>query len=105
LLYVAVGTLGLGSRLAVVILGSLAVPAGEDFGEPFISIIGLPICAAAANLCYATATDINTSSERGSPNRNLVIFGIWFSVALTALPGMWAALAWMVTVVRGTPIL
>jgi hypothetical protein len=37
----------------------------------------------------------------GTPRRRLYKSGLIFSVVLTALPGVWAVVAWLITVYTG----
>jgi len=49
---VLVGAVGVLTWLAVAFAGSAAVKPGVDFEEPFMMIVGPPIYALLANICY-----------------------------------------------------
>jgi len=98
-LYVAV--IGVATWLLVLIAGSAAVKPGVDFEEPIVMIIGPLVYAFLANLCYTLGWLVDTIAFRGTPRTQLYKTGVLFSVALTALPGVWAVVAWLITAITG----
>jgi hypothetical protein len=64
-------------------------------------IFGPFLYAGFANLAYTSGPILDTVYFRGSPRRGLFKAGYLFSLALTALPGVWAVVAWLITVVTG----
>ena len=54
-----------------------------------------------ANLCYTVGWVVDTRWYCGTPRTRLYKAGIIFSVVLTALPGIWAVVAWIMTVITG----
>lgn len=95
---------GLATWLLVLIAGSAAVKPGVDFEEPFMMIIGPPFYALFANLAYTAGPIHDTLSYIGAPRRGFLKGGYYFSIFLTALPGVWALAAWLWTVATGTKI-
>ena len=94
--------IGVVTWFLVLIAGSAAVKPGEDFKEPIIMILGLPIYAVMANLAYRMGPMVDAVvAPGGSPRKALFKAGYIFSVVLTALPGAWALMAWLMTVVTG----
>jgi len=85
----------------VLIAGSAAVKPGVDFEEPIVMIIGPVFYAIMANLCYTTGWIFDIVFYRGSPRLALFKAGLIFSMAITSLPGIWAVVAWIVTVITG----
>ena len=98
---VVVGAVGIVSWILVLIAGSAAVKPGEDFEEPIAMIFGPFVYAFFANLCYTLGWIVDTIFYRGSPRIRLYKSGLIFSAALTALPGVWAVVAWLITVYTG----
>lgn len=96
-----VGAVGMITWLLVLCVGSLAVRPGEDFEEPIMMIIGPFIYGAMANLCYCLGWVVDTCFYRGTPRTSLFKVGLVFSMVLTALPGIWAIVAWAITVHTG----
>lgn len=98
---VYVGIIGAVSWLLVLVAGSAAVSAGVDFEEPIMMLIGPLIFGLLANICYTLGWLVDTISYRSTPRTRLYKVGIVFSVVVTALPGVWAVVAWLMTVITG----
>jgi hypothetical protein len=96
-----VGAVGIVTWLLVLCVGSLAVKPGEDFEEPFMMIIGPIIYGILANICFSLGWIADTTFYRGRPRTFLYRTGLIFSMILTALPGMWAVIAWLITLYTG----
>ncbi|HTQ95844.1 MAG TPA: hypothetical protein VMH89_03510 [Candidatus Acidoferrum sp.] len=87
--------------LLVSVVGSFAVKPGVDFEEPAAMLIGPFIYAFLANICYTFGWIVDTISYHGVPRTRLYKAGIIFSLILTILPGIWAVVAWLMTVITG----
>ena len=74
---------------------------GEDFEEPLAMIFGPVIYAIIANACYTLGWIADTLSSQSRPRVGLYKAGVVFSVVLTALPGAWAVVAWLMTLITG----
>lgn len=96
--------MGVGTWLLVMFAGSAAVKPGVDFEEPIMMVIGPPFYAIFANLAYTAGPILDTIVYRGVPRRYLLKAGYVFSVVLTALPGVWALVAWLWTAATGTKL-
>jgi hypothetical protein len=96
-----VGIIGAITWLLVLSAGSAAVKPGIDFEEPIVMIFGPLIYGIVANICYTFGWIVDTVFYRGMPRTQLYKGGIIFSVVLTALPGVWAVVAWLMTVITG----
>lgn len=94
-----VGVLGVATWFLVLIAGSAAVKPGANFEEPIAMLVGPFIYGFLANICYSFGWVVDTVSYRGMPRTRLYMAGIIFSVVLTALPGIWAVVAWLMTVI------
>jgi hypothetical protein len=92
---------GVASWLLVLIAGSAAVKPGEDFEEPLMMLFGPGIYVAMANVCYTLGWVVDTIFYDGHPRMRLYKSGLIFAVVLTALPGVWAVVAWLITVYTG----
>ena len=92
---------GFVSLLLVMIAGSAAVKPGEDFEEPLGIIIGTVIYVAMANVCYTLGWVVDTVWYNGNPRKRLYKSGLILAVVLSALPGVWAVVAWLITVYTG----
>ena len=79
----------------------MAVKPGVDFEEPLMMIIGPFFWAFMANVCYTGGWLLDVTGYIGAPRRKLFKAGLLFSIFLTALPGLWAVVAWLTTVVTG----
>jgi len=98
---VIVGAVGVATWILVLVAGSAAVKSGEDFEEPLMMIIGPFIYGFLANICYTFGWIVDTVFYSGTPRARLYRSGLIFSVVLTALPGVWAVVAWLITVHTG----
>jgi hypothetical protein len=96
-----VGVIGVVTWFLVLIAGSAAVKPGVDFEEPVAMLIGPFIYGFLANVCYTFGWVVDTASYHGTPRTRLYKAGIIFSIVLTALPGVWAVVAWLMTVITG----
>jgi hypothetical protein len=85
----------------VLVAGSAAVKPGEDFEEPLMMIAGPLVYCIFANICYTLGWIVDAVSYVGTPRTRLYKSGLIFSVVLTALPGVWAVMAWLITVYTG----
>jgi hypothetical protein len=94
---VLVGAVGIATWLLVMFAGSAAVKPGKDFEEPLAMLFGPFLYGAMANVCYTFGWIVDTISYRGTPP-HLYKAGLIFSIVLTALPGLWAVVAWLITV-------
>ena len=99
-----VGAVGLVTWFLVLIAGSAAVKPGADFEEPIAMILGPFVYAFMANLCYTLGWIVDTVQFRGSPRTTLYKAGVVFSVIVTALPGLWAVVAWLMTFITGNKL-
>ena len=97
----ALGVVGFASLLLVIFAGGAAVSKGEDFEEPLALLFGPPLYAIGANVCYTFGWILDLAAERRSPRKGRFYAGLAFAIALTALPGLWAVIAWLATVVTG----
>src|SRR5437667_420817 len=98
---VYVGIIGVATWFLVLIAGSAAVKPGVDFEEPIVMLIGPFIYDILANICYTFGEFVDTVFYCGMPRTRLYKAGMIFSVVLTALPGVWAVVAWLITVITG----
>ncbi|WP_031496345.1 hypothetical protein [Bryobacter aggregatus] len=89
------------SLFLVVVAGSAAVKPGEDFIEPFVLIAGPLVYGFFANLCYSAGPFLDLKDKCSRPREKRFEEGYRFSILLTALPGVWAVLAWLFTLVSG----
>jgi hypothetical protein len=96
-----VGAVGVVTWLLVMIAGSAAVKPGVDFEEPLAMIFGPIVYGILANVCYTLGWLVDTVAFEGAPRTRIYKFGVVFSVVLTALTGVWAVVAWIMTVVTG----
>lgn len=87
--------------LLVLFAGSAAVKLGEDFEEPLMMLFGPFLYGIAANVFYTAGPILDSLVFRVSPRKRLFKNGYIFSLVLTALPGIWAVVAWLITVVTG----
>jgi hypothetical protein len=77
------------------------VKPGEDFEEPLMMITGPLVYCIFANICYTFGWIVDAVFYMGTPRTRLYKSGLIFSVVLTALPGVWAVMAWLITVYTG----
>lgn len=96
-----VGAVGVVTWFLVLIAGSAAVKPGVDFEEPLAMIFGAFLYAFFANCCYTLGWLVDTSCYRAAPRVRLYRAGLIFSIVLAALPGIWAVVAWLITVITG----
>ena len=96
-----IGVVGLATMVAVLVAGSAAVKPGVDFEEP-LGFIVLPILyGIMANVCYTSGWLFDIARRNRQPSKRLFRAGLWFSIALTMLPGLWAVAAWLWTIYTG----
>ena len=93
--------IGFASWLLTMTSGSAAVKPGEDFEEPFAMLSGSVIFVAMANICYTLGWVVDTVLYNGRPRKRLYKAGLILAVVLGALPGVWAVVAWLITVYSG----
>jgi hypothetical protein len=98
---VYVGAVGIATWLLVFIAGSAAVRPGVDFEEPIAMIFGPFIYGFLANVFYTLGWIFDLAFYQGKPRVCLYKSGVIFSVVLTALPGIWAVIGWLYTIVSG----
>ena len=96
-----VGVVGVVTWLLVLVAGSAAVKPGIDFEEPMAMFFGPLVYGFLANICYTFGWIADTVFYRGIPRTRLYKAGVIFAVILTALPGVWAVVAWLTTVITG----
>jgi hypothetical protein len=96
-----VGVVGVISWFLVLIAGSAAVKPGDDFEEPLAMLFGPGIYAIVANVCYTSGWIVDTLAFQGRPRVGLYKAGVGGFVVLTALPGLWAVVAWLMTLITG----
>jgi hypothetical protein len=87
--------------LLVEFAGSAAVKPGSDFEEPLAMIVGPPIYAVFANVAYTFGPLLDVIFFIGRPRIWLFYLGLIFSLALTSAPGIWAVVAWLITLQTG----
>ena len=96
-----VGLVGFVTWWLVLIAGNAAVKPGVDFEEPLAMIFGPLFYGIMANVCYTFGWIVDVAAYRGNPRKALFRAGFIFSLSLTALPGIWAVIAWLTTVYTG----
>ena len=96
-----VGLVGILAWFLVLIAGSAAVKPGVDFEEPMAMLFGPIVYGIMANVCYSLGPIVDLVFYRGKPRVVLFKAGLFFSLALTAIPGLWAVIAWLTTIVTG----
>ena len=74
---------------------------GEDFEEPLMMIFGPFLYAGFANAAYTAGPIFDSAFFRGAPRRTLFKSGYIFSLVATAMPGVFAVIAWVSTVITG----
>jgi hypothetical protein len=92
---------GFASWILVMTAGSSAVKPGEDFEEPLGMLSGTVIYAALANFCYTLGWVVDTAFYNGRPRRGLYKSGLILTAVLSALPGVWAVVAWLISIYTG----
>jgi len=83
-------SIGIMSIFLVVVAGGYAVKPGVDFEEPLGLILIPPIYIVLANFCYSLGPLVDWIRNNGQPSRRLFQAGLYFSMLLTASPGLWA---------------
>lgn len=96
-----VGLVGIVSWFLVLIVGGAAVKPGVDFEEPVVMFSGPVLYGVLANVCYTFGWIVDVVAFRGSPRKGLLRSGFIFFLVLTALPGVWAVIAYLMTVYTG----
>jgi hypothetical protein len=96
-----VGAVGVLTWLLVLIAGSAAVKPGVDFEEPLAMIFGPFVYAFMANVCYTLGWVVDTFAFRRAPRTRLYRAVVLFSLVITALPGVFAVVAWLMTLTTG----
>ena len=96
-----VGMIGFVTWWLVLIAGSAAVKPGVDFEEPLAMIVGPFVYGFMANLFYTAGPILDCLFFDGVPKKKLFAIGLFFSMGLTALPGLWAVVAWIITLISG----
>ena len=99
-----VGAVGAVSWLLVLIAGAAAVKPGVDFAEPLAMIFGPFVYAVAANICFSFGWVVDALFFARRPRIGLFKFGVTFSVVITAVPGMWAVIVWVMTLITGNKL-
>jgi hypothetical protein len=92
---------GFASWLLVMIAGSAAVKPGVDFEEPIGMLFGPVIFVVIANVCYTLGWVVDTIFYNGRARTRLYKSGLILAMVLAALPGVWAVVAWLITVYTG----
>ena len=64
-------------------------------------LCAIVIYVAMANICYALGWVVDSVFINGHPRKRLYKAGLILAVVLTALPGVWAAIAWLISVYTG----
>jgi hypothetical protein len=90
-----IGIVGVVTWFTVLIAGGASVKPGVDFEEPFAMILGPFIYAIMANICYTLGPIVDSLFFKGAPRARLLQAGFWFSIFLTATPGVWALYCWI----------
>jgi hypothetical protein len=96
-----VGLTGIFSIVLVLVAGSAAVKPGVDFEEPIGLIFGPIVFGIIANACYTAGWIVDISLYRAAPRYKLFQFGLIISIVLAGLPGLWAVIAWLITLYTG----
>lgn len=96
-----VGFAGFVAWWLVLVAGGAAVKPGEDFAEPLAMFSGPGLSVILANVGYTFGWLPDVALYRGSPGKRLFRSGFMFSLVLTALPGIWAVVALLITVHTG----
>lgn len=96
-----VGIVGALTWFLVLIAGSAAVKAGVDFEEPIAMLIGPFITVFSQMFVTRSAGSWTPFPIAEMPRTRLYRAGIIFSAVFTALPGVCAVVAWLLTVITG----
>ena len=89
------------SIVLVLVAGSAAVKPGTDFVEPLGLILFPVVFGIASNLCYTAGWIIDIVLFCSAPRLRLFRTGLIASTALASQPGLWAVIAWMITIYTG----
>ena len=87
--------------LIVMFAGSAAVRPGVDFEEPVVMIFGALLYGILANIASTAGPIFDLLLFRASARRQLFKADYVASMFVTALPGLWAVIAWVSTLVSG----
>ncbi len=97
----SVGLVGMVSWVLVLVAGGASVKPGVDFEEPFAMLFGPILYAILANICYTFGWIVDLVTYNNGPRKALFKVGFIFSLILTALPGLWAVTAYLITLHTG----
>jgi hypothetical protein len=95
---------GFASCVLVMAAGSAAVKPGDDSADLRVLIFGPGVYVAALNFCYTLGWVTDTILYNGHPRTWLYKSGLILAVALTAIPGVWAVVGWLITMCTGRKI-
>lgn len=93
--------IGIVSIFLVVVAGGYAVKPGADFEEPLGLILIPPVYVILANICYSLGPLVDWICGNREPSRRLFQIGLYFSMFLTAAPGLWALFCALRALVTG----
>jgi hypothetical protein len=93
--------IGIVTFLLTITAGGASVKPGVDFEEPLGLIVIPPIYAVMANICYSFGPLFDWIRNGGKPSRGLFRVGLFFSMFLTALPGLWALFCFFRMLITG----
>lgn len=96
-----VGLTGFVTLWIVMIASNAAVKPGLDFVEPMAVIFGSIFYLVLANVCYTFGWLLDVFTAHDGPRKSLFKAGVIFSIILTTLPGVWAVVAWLITLHTG----
>jgi hypothetical protein len=96
-----VGMTGMVSWFLVLVVGGASVKPGEDFEEPLVMLFGPIFYAIVADICYTFGWLLDVVTYRNTPRKTLFKAGLIFSIVVTALPGLWAIVAYLITIKTG----
>jgi hypothetical protein len=96
-----IGVTGFVTWWLVLIAGGASVKPGVDFEEPLAMILGPIANAILANVFYTSGWILDVVTSADGPRKTLFKIGLIFSVVLTALPGLWAVAALLITLYTG----
>ena len=96
-----VGVTGFVTWWLVLIAGGASVKPGVDFEEPLAMTLGPIAYAILANVFYTSGWILDVVTSADGPRKTLFKIGLIFSVVLTALPGLWAVAAFLITLYTG----
>jgi hypothetical protein len=96
-----VGLSGISSIVLILVAGSAAVKPGADFEEPIGLVFGPIVFGIMANVCYTTGWIVDISVYGAAPRYSLFRLGLMLSIVFAGLPGLWAVIAWLITLCTG----